>query len=70
VTWYKSFPLIGVGKGQAIGNLYGLFAVIFIWLFLGGAPTSTTLIGGLFCVAGSFVIFGEDACDVDCLRGD
>ncbi|MDK2892552.1 DMT family transporter [Methanohalophilus sp.] len=70
VTWYKSFPLIGVGKGQAIGNLYGLFAVIFIWLFLGGAPTSTTLIGGLLCITGSFVIFGEDSSDIDSLRGD
>ena len=54
VTWYKSFPLIGVGRGQGIGNLYGLFAVIFIFLFFGDVPSWTILLGGALCLGGSY----------------
>ena len=70
VCWYKSFPLIGVGRGQGIGNLYGLFAIIFIFLFFGDAPEWTILLGGALCVAGSFVMITEDSSELETLRGD
>jgi len=70
VTWYKSFPLIGVGRGQGIGNLYGLFAVIFVILFFGDIPSWTLLLGGAFCLAGSFTMFSEDTSSLESLRGD
>ncbi|WP_371413186.1 hypothetical protein [Methanococcoides sp. AM1] len=38
VSWYKSFPLIGVGHGQGIANLYGLCALIFLYFFLAQVP--------------------------------
>jgi drug/metabolite transporter (DMT)-like permease len=60
VSWYKSFPLIGVGRGQGIGNLYGLMAVIFIFLFFGDVPDISIVIGGLLCVSGSFIMFTEE----------
>ncbi len=68
VAWYKSFPLIGVGRGQGIGNLYGLFAVIFIFIFLGSTPEWTILLGGIFCVVGSLVMFTEESLELHSLR--
>ncbi|WP_407355143.1 hypothetical protein [Methanolobus sp. WCC5] len=70
VTWYKSFPLIGVGRGQGIGNLYGLMAVIFIFLFFGDVPSWTILVGGALCLIGSTVMFSEDTGEMESLRGD
>ncbi len=70
VAWYKSFPLIGVGRGQGIGNLYGLFAVIFLFLFLGTPQDWTLILGGVFCVAGSLVMFTEESLALQSLRGD
>ncbi|WNY26433.1 DMT family transporter [Methanolapillus ohkumae] len=70
VTWYKSFPLIGVGRGQGIGNLYGLFAVIFVFLFFGTSPGWAIIIGGILCVAGSFLMFTESTGDMESLRGE
>ena len=70
VAWYKSFPLIGVGRGQGIGSLYGIMAVVLIFLFVGDAPEWTILLGGVLCVAGTLIMFTEDAEDLTCLRGD
>ncbi|WP_135605940.1 DMT family transporter [Methanococcoides sp. NM1] len=70
VTWYKSFPLIGVGRGQGIGNLYGLCAVIFMYLFLAQVPAWTVLVGGALCVLGSFVMISEETGEMESLRGE
>ncbi|WNY25533.1 DMT family transporter [Methanolapillus millepedarum] len=70
VTWYKSFPLIGVGRGQGIGNLYGLFAVIFVFLFFGSSPGWAIIVGGILCVIGSLLMFTESTGNVESLRGD
>ncbi|HHV23007.1 MAG: EamA family transporter [Methanosarcina sp.] len=70
VCWYKSFPLIGVGRGQGIGNLYGLFAIIFIFLFFGEIPEWTILVGGTLCVIGSFTMFTEETSALETLRGE
>lgn len=60
VSWYKSFPLIGVGRGQGVANLYALMAVIFIFLFFGDVPSMSLIIGALLCVAGSTIMFTEE----------
>jgi drug/metabolite transporter (DMT)-like permease len=70
VCWYKSFPLIGVGRGQGIGNLYGLCAVIFMYLFLAQVPAWTVLVGGALCVLGSFVMITEETGEMESLRGE
>jgi drug/metabolite transporter (DMT)-like permease len=59
VAWYKSFPLIGVGRGQAIAALYGPFAVIWLTIFTLELPATNFLIGGLFAVVGSFIMYTE-----------
>lgn len=68
VSWYKSFPLIGVGRGQGVGNLYGLFAVVFLFLFLGTPQDWTLILGGILCVAGSLVMFTEESLELQSLR--
>ena len=68
VTWYKSFPLIGVGRGQAIGSLYGLMAVIFLWAFTGSFEW-VYIIGAIICITGTFVLFTEKTDSLASLRG-
>lgn len=59
VSWYKSFPLIGVGRGQAIAALYGPFAIVWLTVFTLAMPDLNFVIGGLLAVAGSFVLYTE-----------
>ncbi len=59
VAWYKSFPLIGVGRGQAIAALYGPFAVIWLTIFTLELPAANFLLGGLLAVVGSFIMYTE-----------
>lgn len=75
VTWYKSFPLIGVGRGQGIGSLYGICTIIFLLLFTGiGAIGDTTtdkimlVLGAILCTVGTLVMFFEKTEDVESLR--
>jgi drug/metabolite transporter (DMT)-like permease len=67
-SFYKSFSLIGVGRGEAIGNLYAVFALIFIAAFTLQFPQWYFLVGLIFTVLGSFVMFGEGAESVSHLR--
>jgi drug/metabolite transporter (DMT)-like permease len=72
VTWYKSFPLLGVARGQAVGSLYAACAVIFLCIFLGPANAlgyddssmviivASTIIGLVICLIGSFLLASED----------
>ncbi len=68
VAWYKSFPLIGVGRGQAIGALYGLFAVVFLILFASRYPDWNFLLGLAMSVAGGFLMITEDSHAVEVVR--
>jgi drug/metabolite transporter (DMT)-like permease len=76
VTWYKSFPLIGVGRGQGIGSLYGICAVIFLILFIGvdaaiGSDLKgqvSLIIGAILCTVGTLVMFTERSENVEKLR--
>lgn len=67
-SFYKSFSLIGVGRGEAIGNLYGVFAVIFVAAVTLELPQWYFIVGLLFCVTGSFIMFRESAESVSQLR--
>lgn len=67
-AFYKSFSLIGVGRGEAIGNLYAVFAVIFIAIFTLQLPEWYFILGLVITVLGSFVMFSESAESVSQLR--
>ncbi|ABE53167.1 membrane protein [Methanococcoides burtonii] len=69
VAWYKSFPLVGVARGQGIGNLYGLCSVIFLYLFVAQVPSWTVIVGGALCILGSFVMMFEET-ESESVRGD
>lgn len=67
-AFYKSFSLIGVSRGEAIGNLYAVFALLFIAAFTLQLPQWYFIIGLVLTVAGSFVMFSEPAESVASLR--
>lgn len=69
VSWYKSFPLIGVGRGQAIGALYGVFAVIFLSVFTLVLPDWHFLIGLSLTISGGFLMFTEKSEMLEVIRG-
>ena len=72
VTWYKSFPLLGVARGQAVGSLYAACAVLFLCLFCGPRNAlkytddsmviiiASTILGLIICLIGSFLLATED----------
>lgn len=68
VAWYKSFPLIGVGRGQAIGALYGVFAVIFLAIFAFQFPEWNFLLGLGLTVSGGFLMITEPSEVVEVVR--
>ena len=68
VSWYKSFPLIGVGRGQAIAALYGPLALVWLYVFTLEPPGLEFVIGGLIAVIGSFVLFTEKRDVLEVLR--
>jgi len=70
VAWYKSFPLIGVGRGQAIAALYGVFAVIFLSIFTLSPPEWHFLISLALTVLGGFVMFTEKAEMLEVIRSN
>jgi drug/metabolite transporter (DMT)-like permease len=67
-SFYKSFSLIGVGRGEAIGNLYAVFALLFIAAFTLQLPQWYFIVGLILTVLGSFVMFSESAESVAELR--
>lgn len=82
VTWYKSFPFLGVARGQAVGSLYAACAVIFLTVFFGPASAlgytddtmvlivSSTIAGLLICLIGSYLLATENSEDMVCLKQD
>lgn len=68
VAWYKSFPLIGVGRGQAVGSLYALLAVIFIFMFTGTNPGWLLLLGAILCIGGGVIMASEGSEEIASLR--
>ena len=69
VAWYKSFPLIGVGRGQAIAALYGVFAVIFLSIFTWELPDWYFVLGLTLTIFGGFIMFTERAEMLEVIRG-
>ncbi len=67
-SWYKATSLIGVGRTGGIGNLYAVFALIFLAAFTLELPGWYFMVGLLLTVAGSFVMFGESEEAVVALR--
>jgi len=68
VSWYKSFPLIGVGRGQAIGDLYGVFAIIFIAIFTLDWPEWNFVLGAILTIVGGFVMYTEKSEVLEVIR--
>lgn len=67
-SWYKATSLIGVGRTGGIGNLYAVFALLFIAAFTLQLPAWYFMAGLALTIAGSFIMFGEPAESVATLR--
>lgn len=59
VAWYKSFPLIGVGRGQAITAVNAPAAFLWLWLFTFTTPSWHLVVGGFIALVGIFVLFTD-----------
>ena len=69
VAWYKSFPLIGVGRGQALGAFYAMFATLFTAIFTLQFPEWYFLIGLALVIFGGFVMVSESSENLEVIRG-
>lgn len=80
VAWYKSFPFLGVPRGQAVGSLYAMCAIIFLCLFFGPESAlgydddsmliivGSTILGMIICLVGSFLMASENTEDLVSLK--
>jgi len=80
VSWYKSFPMIGLARGQAIGSLYAACGVIFLCIFLGPAAglgytdetmmmiVGSTILGLIICLFGAYLLATEDSEEMASIR--
>ncbi len=59
VSWYKAFPLIGVGRGQAFADLYGMFALVWLTIFTLDLPAWQFWVGGAIAIIGGFIMYTE-----------
>jgi drug/metabolite transporter (DMT)-like permease len=59
VSWYKAFPLIGVGRGQAVADLYGMFALVWLTIFTLALPPWQFWVGGAITIIGGFIMYTE-----------
>lgn len=68
VSWYKSFPLIGVGRGQAIGDLYGMFAIVFMTIFTLVMPKWNFFVAAVISIVGGFLMITESSENIETMR--
>lgn len=68
VSWYKAFPLIGVGRGQAIGDLYGVMAIVFLTIFTLAMPEWNFILGAIIVITGGFIMYTENRADLEVIR--
>jgi drug/metabolite transporter (DMT)-like permease len=69
VGWYKSFALLGLARGQGLGCLNALCAMVFILVFTGAVPPWTIILGGALCIVGILMMFFEKDENLETIRG-
>jgi drug/metabolite transporter (DMT)-like permease len=68
ISWYKAFPLIGVGRTQAISDTMAIWAVAFLSIFTLTLPPVNYWLGGIVVILGGVVMFTENRQTLDCIR--
>ncbi|MEL4305264.1 DMT family transporter [Methanococcoides sp. LMO-2] len=71
IFMYKSYPLIGVGRGVSISTLYAAWSIFFLVIFLGIPIGWWILTGAAMAIVGTFVMYWESGdslleCTRDC----
>lgn len=69
VTMYKCYPLLGVGRTQAITALYVPVSIVALWAFLGAEPTLWIAGGTVVSLIGLFVMVRDSSNIADSTRG-
>lgn len=59
VFMWKTYPLIGVGRGMSISTLYVLFAIIGLYVFMGIPTAWWIIIGAAIAITGIFVMYWD-----------
>lgn len=59
VFMWKTYPLIGVGRGMSVSTLYVLFAIIALYVFMGSPTAWWVVLGAVIAVVGIFVMYWD-----------
>lgn len=59
VFMWKTYPLIGVGRGMSVSTLYVLFAIIGLYVFMGSPTAWWVILGAVIAVIGIFVMYWD-----------
>ncbi|WP_440951469.1 hypothetical protein [Methanococcoides sp. FTZ1] len=70
IALYKSYPLIGVGRGLSISTLYVPFAILGLSVFMGVPIGWWIIIGASIAIVGTFVMYWDSGGDslLECTR--
>ncbi len=68
VCWYKSFPLVGVGRGLSLAMPYVVIAFILGIVFFGQLPTWNFIVGSGLALFGVFYMYTEKRDMIEVLR--
>lgn len=71
IALYKSYPLIGVGRGLSVSTLYVPFAIVSLYIFMGVPVAWWLILGSSIAILGTFVMYWESGdslleCTRDC----
>lgn len=71
IALYKTFPLIGVGRGLSVSTLYVPCAIVFLYIFMGVPIAWWLALGASIAIIGTFVMYWESGdslleCTRDC----
>lgn len=67
-TWYKSFPLVGVGRGQAIADMSGFTTILFTAIFTLVLPGWHLAAAAILTIGGAFIMYTEGSEQLETTR--
>jgi drug/metabolite transporter (DMT)-like permease len=68
LAWYKSFPLVGVARGQAISSTSGLFCIVFTAVFTLVLPSWQFIIAAALTICGASIMVTEGSAELEVIR--
>ena len=68
LSWYKSFPLVGVARGQAVASMSGFTTIVFTAIFTLALPSWHFVLAAVVIIGGAFLMITEGSDNLEVIR--